>query len=380
MKRVLHVLNSLERSGMEIMLLCSYQQWLRRGYRCDIVATATEVGPLAQSLTDAGYAIHHLPMRGSSRHLLRLRFCVEFFNLCRSGYDVVHIHPEAGVPLFALLARLAGVRRIAVTPHNTFLFDGALRIRKIFERAFVRMLGGRYGMISEGVARCERERFHNHGVRTWNWLDEQYYRPPTSEERDAARSRLGCGPDDFVLVSVGNCNGWKNHPALLRALSLLPTTQRPLYIHVGREDREQSERSLAKELAIEDAVRFVGSQPDPRLFHWAADAYAMPSTCEGLGISTIEAIACGVPSVLTEIDGIKDIAEQTQYSIMTDCTSDSVAEGLRTLLALSPDQRKRRAQVDSDLVRGSFSVAKGVDSIIVGLYEETGVGRREEVR
>ena len=64
MKRVLHVLSSLERSGMETMLLTSHREWLQQGYQSDIVATAPKIGPLAEDLRAAGYQIFHLPFRG----------------------------------------------------------------------------------------------------------------------------------------------------------------------------------------------------------------------------------------------------------------------------------------------------------------------------
>ncbi|MGD0510682.1 MAG: hypothetical protein ABSA33_02470, partial [Candidatus Micrarchaeaceae archaeon] len=59
MKRVLHVLVSLERSGMEMMLLNSAEEWGRAGYACDVVATAPIIGPLAPELRAAGYGVFH---------------------------------------------------------------------------------------------------------------------------------------------------------------------------------------------------------------------------------------------------------------------------------------------------------------------------------
>ena len=118
MKRVLHVLNSLQRSGMEMMLLNSAAEWRALGYECDILATANTVGPIAEPLRESGYAVFHIPFRSKQRYLPRRKFVSEFYQLCKSGYDVVHIHTEAGRPVFALLARLAGVQRIAVTPHD----------------------------------------------------------------------------------------------------------------------------------------------------------------------------------------------------------------------------------------------------------------------
>ena len=247
MKRVLHVMHSLERSGMETMLLCSYSEWTRLGFDCDVVATADEVGPVAEQMRASGYNVFHMPFRRGQSYLPQAAFVRSFFGLCRNGYDVVHVHTEIAPPVVTFLAKMAGVERVAVTPHNVFHFSGLLRARKFCERAFVRLLGGRYGMISEGVRDCEWERYKNRGVRIWNWIDTLFFRPPTPEERAEARSALAIEDSTFVTLSVGNCNYAKNHVAILEAIPLLPASLQLLHLHVGREEAGCPERRMAAE-------------------------------------------------------------------------------------------------------------------------------------
>ena len=368
MKRVLHVLVSLERSGMEMMLLNSAEEWARAGYACDIVASATNIGPLAPELRAAGYGVFHIPFRSKFRYAPRWRFITDYYRLCKSGYDVVHIHTEAATHLFVILAKLAGVSRIALTPHNTFRFAGLLRIRKALERRFNRLLGSKYGMISNSVQKCEWERFRNRGVRISNWLDTIHYRPPAPEERFAARSSLCCQEEQLVIVSIGNCNDAKNHSEILRAISLLPAAVAPLYVHVGKELADQPERALAAELNLAERVRFLGSQGDPRQFLWAADAYVMPSLCEGLGISALEAIACGVPAVLVNIDGLADIASETDSVVLTSTAAQSIADGIAQVASTQIVERQARALLDSARIRELYSIPNGVQSVINGLY------------
>jgi glycosyltransferase involved in cell wall biosynthesis len=370
MKRVLHVLHSLERSGMEIMLLNSSEEWRRHGYQCDAVATANREGPVSDQLRTRAYRVYHHPFRSRWSLLPRPSFVRDFLVLCRSGYDVVHIHAEGGAPLFALLAKLAGVRRVAVTPHNTFRFRGWLRIRKICERHFVRLLGGRYGMISEGVVECEKERFHNRGVRIWNWIDTEHFRASSQFERLLARLSLGARCEDFVIVSIGNCNEIKNHGAILRAIPLLPAAIRPLYVHIGREQPDCPEQRLAAKLGILDKVRFLGSVEDPLQFLWAADAFVMPSLHEGLGIAALEAAAAGAPLVCSGVDGLSDVAAAMNHAILTTTDPESVAQGISLLASLPISQLREQALEDSRLVRSQFSVRHGVRSVVSGLYAE----------
>ena len=350
------------------MLLSSYDEWLRLGYECDIVATAPTIGPLAPQLRERGYGVFHIPFRSRWRLLPRLGFIRDFYRLCRSGYDVVHVHVEAGRPVFAVLAKLAGVRQIAATPHNTFKFDSILRIRKFCERHLIQLLGGRFGMISEGVRTCEWEQYRIRGPRIWNWFDTSHFRPPSPEERADARRTLGIEASDFVLVSVGNCNSAKNHGALLRALALIPDEVSPLYLHIGREQQDFAERRLARDLKIEDRVRFLGSQQDPRPFLWAADLFAMPSLTEGLSIAALEAIAASAPALFSNVVGLADIAAVTRWTVFTTTAPESIAEGIVRIASIDPADRKERALVDSELVRDRFSSRNGVRSIAQALY------------
>jgi glycosyltransferase involved in cell wall biosynthesis len=371
-RRVLHMMSSLQPSGMEMMLLSGYAEWLRWGYRCDVVATGRDLGPMAERMREAGYGVFHAPFRGRHKYLPRAGFVADFMRLCASGYDVLHIHTEEAAPLFVVLARLAGVRRIVLSPHNTFRFDGLLRMRKYLERRFIRALGGRFGMISDGVQRCEWERYRNPGVRTWNWLDTARFRPPTPTERNEARRIANCRVA-FVIVSVGNCNEVKNHRAILEAIPLLPEPEQVLYLHLGREQDGEPERKLAAELGIANTVRFLGMQADPLPCLWAADAFVMPSLREGLPIAAIEAIACGVPAVFSDVEGLRDIIAETTWTVVTSTEAEAVATGIADVMSTPEQVRRERALADSALVRERFSIANGVRSM-VDLYRGVALG------
>jgi glycosyltransferase involved in cell wall biosynthesis len=369
MKRILHVMSNLERSGMEMMLMSSAEHWHRFGYSCDVLATSREIGSIADQMKEVGYGVLHIPFRSRTQYLPNRRLIPDFLKLCKSRqYDIVHIHTEAATPIFVILAKLAGVKTVVLSVHNTFRFNGILRMRKKLERMFIRALGGRYGMVSDAVMACELERFGNSGVRLWNWLDTEYFRPPDLTERRAARESLGCNDDQFVLVSVANCNPAKNHAALLRALPQVKQIVFPLYFHIGREHSERPELALAKQLGLENEVRFMGSQPDPRLFFWAADAFVMPSLHEGLAISPLEAIASGCPAILTDVSGLKEIAAETKWTITVAPNVDSIANSLGRVAAIPSDIRICRALEDSVLIRKLFSIQRGVLTMIENLY------------
>ena len=354
---------------MEMMLLCSYDEWVQAGYQCDILAVATDVGLLSDELESAGYVIHHVPFRGRWRYFPDPGFLRNYWRLCRSGYDIVHVHTEAAALLFTVIAKLAGVQSLAITPHNTFRFTGLLWMRKYLERAMIRMMGARYGMISDDVLHCEKELYDNEGVRTINWINSDRYLPASEAQRLQARKRLGVADNAFLIVSVGNCNTAKNHPALLQAIAKVPSDISILYVHIGREPENHPERDLASNLGIADQVQFMGTQQDPLPFLQAADTFVMPSLWEGLGMAAIEAIAVGVPVLLTDTPGLREVASHTRHAVMVEPEAFSLAKGLEQIARIPAADRHRMALIDSERIRQQFSIKMGVTSIVRGLYE-----------
>jgi glycosyltransferase involved in cell wall biosynthesis len=94
----------------------------------------------------------------------------------------------------------------------------------------------------------------------------------------------------------------------------------------------------------------------------------MPSLCEGLGISALEAIASGVPAVLANIDGLADIASETDSVVLTSTAAQSIADGIAQVASTQIVERQARALLDSARIRELYSIPNGVQSVINGLY------------
>ncbi len=62
-----------------------------------------------------------------------------------------------------------------------------------------------------------------------------------------------------------------------------------------------------RQLGVTERCSFLGSVDDPRSVLWAADIFVMPSIREGFSIAAIEAAACGLPLVLSDVPGLRDL-------------------------------------------------------------------------
>jgi D-inositol-3-phosphate glycosyltransferase len=138
--------------------------------------------------------------------------------------------------------------------------------------------------------------------------------------------KLGCHHDDFVLLYVGRIEKVKGLMNVIQALHMLNEKNLPLFektklivIGGGKKDEELAEnrevtriKRIMEQHSLEDKVIFLGSidQAHLRKYYSAADALVVPSLYESFGLVTVEALACGTPVVVSQIDKMKSIVQE----------------------------------------------------------------------
>jgi glycosyltransferase involved in cell wall biosynthesis len=123
---------------------------------------------------------------------------------------------------------------------------------------------------------------------------------------------LGLSADEFVVVYVGRLVPWKRVDLLIDAWGQLDPRDRGRLIIVG--DGSESDTLHALGSHVGPDVRFEGISRRPVLYLWAADAFANPSgdnkhQGEGLSVALLEAMAVGVPPVVTRGPGNDVVVE-----------------------------------------------------------------------
>ena len=128
---------------------------------------------------------------------------------------------------------------------------------------------------------------------------------PCTEGRERIRNEMGLSSERVVLLSVGELNDNKNHERVIRAIEGLDIT----YVIAGAGYLKERLELIAKELKVD--VRLVGYRKDVKDFYNAADFYILPSKREGLNVSLMEAMACGLPCLVGRIRGNVDLIEDS---------------------------------------------------------------------
>ncbi|HEY7509878.1 MAG TPA: glycosyltransferase family 4 protein [Vicinamibacteria bacterium] len=220
--------------------------------------------------------------------------------------------------------------REATALRNTLLRDAD---------AFVAMSRAIQREMAEAGVPPEKILYNPHGV------DTERFRPATPEERAALRRRLGWPDDALVVIYTGRLLRGKGLEALLDAFAAAAAEEpRARLVLVGSGEGQA--------LSIEDALRerasplgervtFTGRLDDVSEPLRAADVFAFPSVFEALGISLLEAAACGLPSVASRTGGIVDVLGDGRGGVLVaPGDTAALADALRALLR---DPARRRA-------------------------------------
>ena len=185
---------------------------------------------------------------------------------------------------------------------------------------------------------------------------------PSPGARERLRAQLGVGSDELLLATVGRLTSEKGHGVLLGAFARLET-QHPLLI-VGDGPDLPALQEQARSLGLSERVHFVGFQQNVDDWLAASDLFVLPSFTEGMPNAVMEAMRSELPIVATARGGTLDLIRPDVDGVLVEPTSDSLAAGLRRLLA-SPALRAELASSAGARVRAEFSA-----QAMVRRYEE----------
>lgn len=311
MIRVLHVINNLDRGGIETNLMALLKRIPREQVAMDIFCKGRQIGVLGETAREFGATIYHHPLT-----LSHFGFIAGLRRAVTVGkYDIVHnqLNPLSGLTVWAL--RGYGVKIITKYDTTDLLPEKKWAHRPVIRsllRAYIGALN-RYAIKRSdwvmGVSTAtldflvpQHRRFANCSV-IYNGVTLNS--PPVESERAALRTELGLPVDCPLVLHVGRFSQGKNHRAIIRvfdAVSAAIPQARLLLVGAGELLPDIQEQVRARNLA--ERVLFLGVRADvPRLMR-SADAFLFPSLFEGFGVVVVEAMSSYLPTIASDIPPI----------------------------------------------------------------------------
>ena len=206
-------------------------------------------------------------------------------------------------------------------------------------------------------------------VTIYNGVDTKYFtEKPNNFNKTLFREQYNIPADAAVIVQVAAFRKEKKQTDSIKALALYhkANKSKPYLVFVGKGGSEYEEiaRQEVKKLGLTEHIRFCGEQKDARQFYWISDLFTLSSkSVETFSIAALEAMACGLPCVLTDVGGAKEmIIDGVNGFIVPPERPIMIAEAWASIIR---NREKYSPGAIRKLVEQQFSLAK-----MVGQYEE----------
>lgn len=185
------------------------------------------------------------------------------------------------------------------------------------------------------------------------------------KNKDKIKEELGLISQEFIVLYVGRLAAIKNIGLLIKAMHLL-RKKNVVTLIVGKGPKESALKRLAKNLGLGSNVRFVGYIKNRNLvkMYNAADVFVLPSVYEGMPLTLLEAMACGVPTIATNFQGLKSIMQNGETGIILEKTSAECLAEKISYLHGEPEILRNMSTKAIRVIEERFSWDKSVEKII----------------
>ena len=295
-----------------------------------------------------------------------------------NDYDLIHCH----TPMGSILARLAGRAarkrgtKIIYTAHGFHFYDGAPRKNWLLyypvERLMAKYSDTLITINGEDYDRARRYGMYCHRVYHVDGVGvnlDRFY-PRGESVRQNYREQLRMNSEDFVILYTAQFAPDKNHRALIAQIpTLLSHIPHLKVVFAGSGPMMEAAKSQVSALGLKEVVRFLGRRYDVEMLCNMADIHVSTSLREGLCVSNIEAAASGLPLVVTDIRGHREVCIDGVNGFLFN--KKHPEELVQHVVRLWEDEALRKT-ISKQNVRDAqrFSVNKIIE-VMAGIYKET---------
>ncbi len=282
--------------------------------------------------------------------------------------DVVHSR-NWGALEAVVAARWARRCSVIHSEHGYELNPGTEPARRYWIRRIAYSLADHVFAVSDELrdhlARRTGYSSKNFGV-IHNGVDTSRFRADAAIRR-RARSELGIDSDNFCIGCVGRVTPIKDYGTLLRAAEQLNTRCSSWRVLIAGDgvERARFEEVVCANPVLQGKVRFLGTITDVSHFLNALDVFVLPSLCEGISNSLLEAMATGLPVVASNTGGNPEVAIDGESGLFFPVGDARTLARRLEQLHTDYELRSKIGQAASRRIKSEFSL-----NAMVRRYEE----------
>lgn len=353
------------------------------GYEVDVACNCKEgntisderVKDMIQRLAERGVSVIHIPIPRSMSNVNGIMHSLEEIkNLCnKSKYHLLHCHSPIGSVVARLAAKDARKKygtKIIYTAHGFHFYKGAPKQNWVIfypiEKVCASLTDVLITINKEDYAFAQKHMNAGKviyvpgiGVDTKKFYLESF-------DVSGKKAELGLVEDDIMVLSVGELNKNKNQEVVIKAIAKL-NNPKVHYVIAGKGDKDQYLMELARESGVN--LHLLGYRTDIIELLNAADIFAFPSFREGLSVALMEAMAAGLPCIVSEIRGNTDLISNGQGGYLCDPNeAETFYTGLQELE--DTEKRKKFGEYNHQTMK-NFDVEK-IMELMIEIYRYEG--------
>ncbi len=230
-------------------------------------------------------------------------------------YTLIHCHTPVGGVLGRLAAKHLKQTQVFYTAHGFHFYQGAPLINHLLYRTIECMMAPLTDCLitinEEDYQAAQRFHVRTNGrvVKVNGVGIDLTAIDHIQPDRSSTRSRKGFSDTDKLLLSAGELNKNKNHELLIHAMAnLTPKERTHLKLLICGEGKERTRlHAMIHEANLSEHIFLLGYRRDLIELMKISDAFIFPSQREGLSVALMQAIACGLPCILSDIRGNRDL-------------------------------------------------------------------------
>ncbi|MGF1754818.1 glycosyltransferase [Vibrio makurazakiensis] len=306
-KTVIHVVQHLAPGGLEILAL-DFLKFTHAPDRAIIVSlegsneTSIANWPKLEEYRDNILFLNKHP----GVQLSIVTDLISLFNDIQP--DVVHTHHIGPLLYAGVAARLAGVPKRIHTEHDAWHLNNS-KHRRIENWALKAAQPTLVADATRVYDQLQSMFSYRNIVTIKNGIDCEKFKPGN---KLVSRLIFELPHDKTIIGCAGRLEEVKGQDQLIKALAMLPSNIVVAFAGDGRE--KDRLKLLVEQLGLENRVYFLGLIDDMACFYQSLDLFCLPSRHEGLPLSTLEAQACNVPTIATNVGAVSEtLCPTTSY-------------------------------------------------------------------
>lgn len=318
---------------------------IEQGHQVDVAFNIKN--PLKQEIIDMGCKVHVLEFKRSPFNKGNYRAYKNLKKIIKNEkYDLVHTHTPVASTIVRLACKNMKNIRVFYTVHGFHFLKGSQLKNWLLYYPIEKWLS-RY---TDCLITINEEDFNTsinknfkankiklvHGV----GIDLNKFDPQTTEKKIQMRKEYGYKEDDFILFYAAELNHNKHQDLLIDLVNILKDKIPNIKLLLaGNGILENQYKEQVKQLGLCDNIDFLGYRYDVPNLLMLSDVAVASSKREGLPVNIMEAMATGLPLVVTDVRGHRDLVDNGENGYVIGCNDVEVFA--KSIVKLYEDEKLR---------------------------------------